>query len=305
MSLPTGSLNPGADARLQPVTKPARHSLWGRASARFACDRAAMLGLAIVVAFMGIALGVWLGWWGDNWAETTSGQWQPPSAKHWFGTTILGQDIFARAVFSTRTAFEIGLIVAITSTLLGAVFGALSGYFAQTPVDAVILWLKGVLDSIPFYLFVAAIAFALDGNPWAMHIAMIATFWTTTARLVRGEVMKLKNLEFVEAARAMGLHPLVIIYRHIVPNTFHILLVQATIVFVAAIKSEVILSFLGLGVQDSVSWGLMIAESTTEVIAGHYMNFIVASSFLFALVMGFNLFADGLQDALDPKRSGR
>jgi peptide/nickel transport system permease protein len=90
-----------------------------------------------------------------------------------------------------------------------------------------------------------------------------------------------------------------------VPNTFHILLVQATIVFVAAIKSEVILSFLGLGVQDSVSWGLMIAESTTEVIAGHYMNFIVASSFLFALVMGFNLFSDGLQDALDPKRTGR
>jgi peptide/nickel transport system permease protein len=85
----------------------------------------------------------------------------------------------------------------------------------------------------------------------------------------------------------------------------HILLVQATIVFVAAIKSEVILSFLGLGVQDGVSWGLMIAESTSEVIAGHYMNFIAASGFLFALVMGFNLFADGLQDALDPKRSGR
>ena len=138
-----------------------------------------------------------------------------------------------------------------------------------------------------------------------LAFAMIATFWTTTARLVRGEVMKLKNLEFVEAARAMGLHPLVIIFRHIVPNTFHILLVQATIVFVAAIKSEVILSFLGLGVTDSVSWGLMIAESTTEVIAGHYMNFIAASSFLFALVMGFNLFSDGLQDALDPRRPGR
>ena len=305
MSLPAADLNPGADARLQPARIPVQHSLWGRAVARFTRDHAAMTGLAVVAAFFIIALGVWLGWWGGNWAETTGGQWQSPSVDHWFGTTILGQDIFARAIFSTRTAFEIGLIVAIASTLLGAVFGALSGYFAQTPVDAVILWLKGVLDSIPFYLFVAAIAFALDGNPWAMHIAMIATFWTTTARLVRGEVMKLKNLEFVEAARAMGLHPLVIIFRHIVPNTFHILLVQATIVFVAAIKSEVILSFLGLGVQDSVSWGLMIAESTTEVIAGHYMNFIVASSFLFALVMGFNLFSDGLQDALDPKRAGR
>lgn len=305
MNLPVQDLNTGADARLGPVRKPPRHSLWGRAIDRFAADRAAIAGLAIVTGFFFIALGAWLGWWGDNWAATGGGQWQPPSAEHWFGTTILGQDIFARALFSTRTAFEIGMIVALASTVLGALFGALSGYFAHTIVDGVILWLKGVLDSIPFYLFVAAIAFALEGNPWAMHMAMVATFWTTTARLVRGEVIKLRNLEFIEAARAIGLHPLAIICRHIVPNTFHILLVQATIVFVAAIKSEVILSFLGLGVQDGVSWGLMIAESTTEVTAGRYMNFIVASSFLFTLVMGFNLFADGLQDALDPKRSGR
>ena len=137
MSLPTADMNPGADGRLQPVRKPANHSLWGRAVARFAADRAAMVGLAIVAVFFVVALGVWLGWWGGNWAETTGGQWQPPSSEHWFGTTILGQDIFARAVFSTRTAFEIGLVVAIASTLLGALFGALSGYFAQTPVDAV------------------------------------------------------------------------------------------------------------------------------------------------------------------------
>ncbi|MGD8907587.1 MAG: ABC transporter permease, partial [Gammaproteobacteria bacterium] len=166
----------------------------------------------------------------------------------------------------------------------------------------IILWLKGVLDSIPFYLFVAAVAFALAGNPYAMHIAMVSTFWTTTGRLVRGEVIKLKNFEFVEAARAIGVPQLVIIYRHILPNTFHILLVQATIVFVAAIKSEVILSFLGLGVQDGVSWGLMIAESTQEVLAGFFNNFVWASVFLFGLVMAFNMFSDALQDALDPKK---
>jgi len=138
-----------------------------------------------------------------------------------------------------------------------------------------------------------------------MHIAMVATFWTTTARLVRGEVIKLKNLEFVEAAHAIGLGQFRIIFRHLLPNTFHILLVQGTIVFVSAIKAEVILSFLGLGVQDGVSWGLMIAESTQEVLAGQYMNFIVASSFMFVLVMAFNLFSDGLQDALDPRRAPR
>ena len=305
MSLPEADLGPGTDARLEPADRLRRRSPWARAVRRFAGDRAAVTGLGVVATFFLVALGVWLGWWGGNWAETGGGQWQPPSARYWLGTTILGQDIFARAVYSTRTAFEIGLVVAVSSTLLGGLFGALSGYFAHSPVDATILWLKGVLDSIPFYLFVAAVAFALDGQPFAMHIAMIATFWTTTARLVRGEVIKLKRLEFVEAARSVGLATPRIIVRHIVPNTFHILLVQATIVFVAAIKSEVILSFLGLGVQDGVSWGLMIAESTTEVIAGHYWNFIAASSFMFALVMGFNLFADGLQDALDPKRAGR
>ena len=160
----------------------------------------------------------------------------------------------------------------------------------------------GVLDSIPFYLFVAAIAFALSGFAYSMHVAMIATFWTTTSRLVRGEVIKLKNFEFVEAARAVGVPQYTIIFRHILPNTFHILLVQSTIVFVGAIKSEVILSFLGLGVKDGVSWGLMIAESTLEVQAGEFANFYAASALLFILVMAFNLFSDALQDALDPKK---
>jgi peptide/nickel transport system permease protein len=196
----------------------------------------------------------------------------------------------------------VGLVVAVMSTVLGGILGALAGFFSGTWVDELVLWLKGVLDAIPFYLFVAAIAFAFQGNPYAMHIAMVSTFWTTTGRLVRGEVIKLKHFEYVEAARAIGLSQLVIIFRHILPNTFHILLVQATIVFVAAIKSEVILSFLGLGIQDGVSWGLMIAESTQEVLSGHFNNFILASALLFVLVMGFNLFADALQDALDPRK---
>ena len=122
------------------------------------------------------------------------------------------------------------------------------------------------------------------------------------ARIVRGEVIKLKNLEFVEAARAIGVPRLVTIFRHILPNTSHILLVQGTIVFVSAIKSEVILSFLGLGVKDSISWGLMIAESTQEVTAGHFANFLSASALLFVLVMAFNMLSDAMQDALDPKK---
>lgn len=298
-------MHPGVDAYMEPVRWPvAPASVWSRTAAGLVRDRTGLISFCVVLVYFVIALGVWMGLWGGGWAAATGGMWESPSSAHWLGTNILGQDIYQRALYSTRTAFEIGLVVALLSTLIGGALGAVSGYFHNTLADELILWLKGTLDSIPFYLFVAAVAYALKGNPWAMHIAMIATFWTTTGRLVRGEVIKLKNLDFVEAARAIGQSQILIIFRHVLPNTFHILLVQATIVFVASIKAEVILSFLGLGVQDGVSWGLMIAESTHEVLAGRFMNFIAASGFLFVMVMAFNLFSDALQDALDPHRVG-
>lgn len=305
MSVRHHELNPGADAVLEPASLPARPSPWPRTLKRLLRDPAALAGLTVVAGFACVALGVWLGWWGSGWAETGARRWAPPSPEHWFGTTLIGQDIFARAVASTATAFEVGLTVALAAVMLGAALGSFSGYFAHTPADSVVLWIKGVLDSIPFYLFVAALAFALDGHPLAMHAAMIASFWTTTARLVRGETIRMKNLAFVEAARGIGLSAPAIIGRHLLPNTAHILLVQGSILFVAAVKTEVVLSFLGLGVKDDISWGVMLAEAGNEVVAGQYMNFVTASGFLFLLVMGFNLFADGLQDALDPRRSRR
>jgi ABC-type dipeptide/oligopeptide/nickel transport system permease subunit len=276
-------------------------SLWLKALHKFRRDRVGMWSLGIVAAYALIALGVMLGWWATDWAAVTGPKWAPVSTEYWFGTNIIGQDIFARALYGTRTAFEVGFVVALGATLLGAVLGAVAGFFSGTIVDEIVIWFMGVLDSVPFILLVAAIAYSLQGSPWAMHIAMIATFWITTARLVRGEVIKLKGLEFVEAAHAIGLSKRLIIFRHILPNTLHILLVQATISFVAAIKSEVILSFLGLGVKDGMSWGLMISESTFEVLAGFFNNFIAASVLMFGLVMAFNLLSDALQDALDPR----
>lgn len=277
-------------------------SPWGKALYKFRRDPWGTWSLGIVAAYALIAIGVWAGIWGQGWSDNTGELWVGPGKEHWLGTNIIGQDIFERMIYSTKTAFEIGLVVSLLSTLLGGVLGALSGYYSNTWIDEAILWLTGVLDAIPFYLFVAALAFALQDNPYAMHIAMVSTFWTTTSRLIRGEVIKLKNFEFVEAARAIGLPNGKIIFRHIVPNCFHILLVQSSIVFVSAIKAEVILSFLGLGISDGVSWGLMIAESTQEVQAGHFANFLSSSIAMFVLVMAFNLFSDALQDALDPKK---
>lgn len=279
-------------------------ALWRKALRKLRRDRVGMAALLVVLVYAGVAAGVILGLWGGAWAEVSGPKWSGISREYWFGTNIIGQDIYARALYSTRTAFEVGFIVAAGATLVGALLGAFAGFFSVTWVDEVIIWLMGVLDSVPFILLVAAIAYALQGSPWAMHIGMIATFWITTARLVRGEVIKLKKMAFVESAHAIGLGRLRIIFRHILPNAYHVLLVQATLCFVAAIKSEVILSFLGLGVKDGMSWGLMISESTFEVLAGFYNNFLAASLLMFGLVMAFNLLSDALQDALDPRSTG-
>ncbi len=279
-----------------------RESLWSKAFYKFSRDRTGMISLTFVLLYMLIALGVVLGWWADDWSDVRGSKWEGMSTAHWFGTNLIGQDIFSRAIFSTKTAFEVGLAVALIATALGAVLGAISGFFSGSWIDEIVLWLMGVLDSIPFYLFVAAIVFAMQDSPYAMHVAMISTFWTGVSRLVRGEVIKLRGLEYVEAAHAIGVPEFTIIFRHILPNTTHILLVQATITFVAAIKSEVILSFLGLGVKDGMSWGLMIAESSQEVMAGFFNNFLAASVLMFGLVMAFNMFSDALQDALDPRK---
>jgi ABC-type dipeptide/oligopeptide/nickel transport system permease subunit len=280
----------------------ASDSLWRRGLRKLGRDLLGMASLSVVAVYMVIALLVWAGLIGQDWFVTGDVSFEPVSAEHWFGTTRNGQDIFERAIYSTKVAFEIGLIVALASTVIGAIFGAVSGFFAGRLIDELILWMMGVLDAIPFYLFVAAVAFAMQGNAYGMHVALIVTFWTTTGRIIRGEVIKIRNLEFVEAAKAIGLPSFIIIFRHILPNTAHILLVQATIVFVTAIKSEVILSFLGIGAQDGVSWGLMISQSTSEVTAGFFNNFLAASGFMFVLVMAFNLFSDALQDALDPRQ---
>ncbi|MBT8075032.1 MAG: ABC transporter permease [Gammaproteobacteria bacterium] len=269
---------------------------------RLKSDPYGLSGLIVVSVFFLIASCVWSGLLGQGWYEVSGTRWEGISAEHWFGTNLIGQDILQRTLFGTATAFEVGLTVTICSTLLGTVMGALSGWYNHSWLDEIILWLKGVLDAIPFYLFAAAVAFALQGSPWAMHVAMIVTFWTTTARIIRGEVIRIKQRGFIEAARAIGLPGLKTVFRHVLPNTFHLLLVQASIVFVAAINTEVILSFLGLGIQDGVSWGLMLAESSQEVLAGHFGNFLAAGTALFLLLMGFNLLADALQDALDSRR---
>ncbi|MGB0743117.1 MAG: ABC transporter permease [Opitutales bacterium] len=285
-----------------PPEKQRSESLFSKSARKFRRDRFGVAAFVVVGIYGLVALGVWLGLWGQDWSTLGETSYEGVSSEHWFGTNINGQDIYQRAIAGTKTAFEVGLIVAVASTLIGGFLGAIAGYYSGTIIDEVIMWLYGCIDAIPFYLFVAAIAFAMEGQPYAMHVAMIATFWSGTCRVVRGEVMKIRNLEYIQAAHAIGVKPMTIIFRHVTPNTFHILLVQGTIAFVGAIKSEVILTFLGLGVTEGVSWGTMLSDSTGDVLRGHFGNFLAASGFLFFLVIAFNMFADALQDATDPKK---
>lgn len=277
-------------------------SLWRKALKKFKRDTWGKVGFSIVIAYFIVGMLAKFGVIADGWDEITSEFFGTPSWEHWFGTNLNGQDIFKRAIMSINSAFSIGLSVTIGSLIVATFMGALAGFYNGTWVDHVICWLYGCIDSIPFYLFVAAVGYSLKGSPYSMHVAMIATYWTSTARILRGEVMKIKRLEYIEATRAMGVNPFKVIFRHVIPNASHIILVQSTIIFVGSIKSEVILSFLGLGVKDSISWGIMIAESTSEVAAGRFGNFLSASILLSILVMAFNIFADSLQDALDPKK---
>lgn len=279
-----------------------RESLWSKGFEKFIHDKTGMFSFAIVMLFLLIAILVWFGFIGQNWDALLADGYSGPSSTYWFGTTINGQDIFQRAIFSTKTAFEVGLVVAIFATTIGALSGALIGYFSGSWIDEFILWIMNSLDCIPYILMVAAISVSLNESPYAMHVAMMVAFWTGTARVVRGEVIKLKSMEFVEAAHSLGVPTYRIIFKHLLPNTAHIILIDMTLLFITAIKSEVILSFLGLGIKDSISWGVMISEASGEVTAGHFCNFFAASGMLFVLVLAFSMFSDSLQDALDPRK---
>ena len=260
------------------------------------------LALFTVAAFLLLAVGVAAGWWAGGWRDIVAEPWLLPGTEHWFGTNRLGQDVFDRAVFSSLTALDVGVGVSLLATLLGTVLGGLAGYRPDSWLDAVVLWLVGVLEAIPFYLFVVAVAVALQGQSWALHLAMVITFWTATARIVRADVIRIRNLNYVHAARGLGLAPRSIVFRHVLPNAAPVILIQATLTFVAAIKAEVILSFLGLGIPDRISWGSMLRESTQEIQAGHFQNFLAASIPLFILILAVNRLADALQDRLDPSQ---
>jgi peptide/nickel transport system permease protein len=213
-----------------------------------------------------------------------------------------GRDVLKKTIKGSETSIFVGLAAAVVAVLLGTVFGALAGYYGRW-LDDFFNWFYSVFTAIPYLLLILAVAAVLQ-QKGTMTIVLILglTGWTGVFRLIRGEYLKHKGREYVQAADAIGASNARRMFVHIFPNVSHVVLVQLSILTVAFIKSEVILSFLGFGVPvDVVSWGSMLNEAQNELILGKWWQLAAAGTAMAVLVTAFSLFTDALRDALDPK----
>lgn len=221
--------------------------------------------------------------------------------KYWLGTDKFGRDILSRLIIGTRVSLAVGLIAVIISLIIGITLGTIAGYYRNW-IDEVIMWLINVVWSIPTLLLVFAITMALGKGFWQIFVAVGLTMWVNVARLVRGQVMAIKELEYVQAARALGFTDVRIIVKHLLPNILGPILVIAASNFATAIIVEAGLSFLGIGVQPpQPSWGLMIKENYNFIITHNPMLAIIPGLAIIILVLAVNLLGNGLRDATDVK----
>ena len=221
-----------------------------------------------------------------------------------FGADRLGRDVLAKAVKGAEISILVGVTAALLATVIGTLLGALGGFFGGRVGDA-LEWLYNVFTSIPGILLIFAFAAVIGRGVGSVVLILGLTGWTGIYRLVRAEFLKHAVREYVRSAEAIGASAASRMFRHILPNVSHVVLVQLSIHVVGFIKAEVILSYLGLGVSvDEVSWGTMLAEAQGELILGHWWQLAAATAFMALFVTAFSLMTDALRDALDPKLRG-
>ena len=258
--------------------------------------------------------------------ENLDNAFSPPSTEHWLGTDYLGRDCLLRAVGGIATAVKVGAIAAFIAAFIGVTLGMLAGFYGGR-LDSVILWVYSTFAAMPSLLFILAFALlftkgylspeltaplricaaALHTEPGmlAVYLAIGLTGWVTLCNVTRAETMKLKNNTFVQAAKVSGVSNRVIIFRHIMPNLMHLVIIYFTLRFAYAVMTEVLVSYLGLGVQNAPSWGVMISDGQERLWRGVWWEVTAATIFMFILVLALNLLGDGLRDLLDPKNGKR
>jgi len=277
---------------------------WGIAR-RFAENKLAMAGLAIIVLFYLVAIvAPWLSRY-DYDAIQAGMRNTPPSAEHWLGTDRSGRDVWARLVMGGRVSLAAGFAAVAIVMTIGVVLGAAAGFFGGL-VDAAIMRVTDILLSIPLILLLITAASLFQPSLETTIVVIGVSAWPGAARLLRGQILALKEQEFVTAARATGASPARILGRHLLPNTLAIIIVEATLWLSYAILLEASLSYLGLGVQiPTPSWGNMLQDGQRELLFGAWWLTLFPGLAIFLTVLAFNLMGDGLRDAFDPRHRKR
>jgi ABC-type dipeptide/oligopeptide/nickel transport system permease subunit len=307
---------------------------WSDAFRRLRRRKLAMVCFVIVLIYVVLAAFVGLGdilvtkyHWKIpivQWNEQIGPSYQKPMASYQFtpelsetkvpgwsllGTDFLGESTWRKMLYGVKTSMLVAFCASIISILIGVPLGALAGYYRGW-VDDVIVWFYTTLGTIPYILLLMAFAVALRGREifgveirgsTAVFLAIGLTSWVGLCRLIRGEIIKRKESEYVLAARAMGCSDFRIMFRHLLPNVFHIILINFSLRFVSFIHAEVILSFLGLGESDKPSWGAMIDAARTELARDVWWEMAAATFAIFLISLALNIFSDALRDCLDPK----
>jgi len=270
-------------------------------------NRLANVGLVIVAVLLLVAIfAPWIAT--HDVAQTNlTMRYLPPSAAHWFGTDATGRDVFARVLFGARISLRVGLIVVAVSSVVGTILGALAGYYGGWIDRFMSGYVFNVFLAFPGLLLAIALVAFLGAGLNKLIFALCIIGWVGYARLIRGQVLKVREYDFVQAARALGAGDIRILTAHILPNAIQPLIVQASLGMAGAVLSEAALSFLGLGVPPPApSWGVMIEEArdlSTLSMAPHALIFPGLA--LAMTVLAFNFIGDGLREYLDPRQRKR
>jgi oligopeptide transport system permease protein len=277
---------------------------WREVWRRFRCNRLALVGAGVVVFMASVAFAAPLltsvGVLQDPYDIDVLRVYESPTAEHPFGTDAVGRDLLSRTIFGARISLSIGVLVQFVVLVIGGSVGLVAG-FVGGRVDNLLMRFTDVMFAFPDLLFVLIMASVLGPGYWNIFLAVGVVSWAFLARLVRAEVLSIKQRDFLSAARASGTRPLSIVARHVIPNTLGPVIVSLTFGIPAAIFTEAFLSFVGVGLRPPTpSWGVMIYEGYQAIFA-YPIQVLVPAVALSLATLAFNFVGDGLRDALDPQ----
>ena len=288
------------------LNKVVRPSLtyWQDAWIKLRKNKIATVSLAVILVYVVFAVFAPMLSGYDYASQNANAMNTRPSSEHWFGTDMAGRDLWIRTWVGARVSLFIGVAVVLLSTAVGSIIGGISGYLGGK-VDLVIMRVVDILYGIPTIIIAILFMVVMPPGIYTIILAMVVTWWVSSARMVRGQILSLKNSEFIMAAKTLGAGNRRIILRHLIPNIGGVLITTMTMNIPLAIFMEAFLSFIGIGVRPPMcSWG-SLAQIANQVYQIYPYQLIIPAFFICTTVLAFNLLGDGLRDALDPKTRGK